>query len=240
LNRVLKSTQVARRAAPAPLVLNPSEVLDELGKAESDVQDVVIRAKQQVEIIIRTAQSEAKALLDQAYADGYRAGVEEAARRSQELLDRLDTAIADEAAERAALVETVEEQLLMLCVEVAEKIIRHEIKTDPRVVARALKSCLRRVRDRDEVTARVNPQEVAFIRTMRDELLASAEGIRGINVVDDRRVSAGGCVVESISGDFDARIETQIDQIRRKLMETFASRFDGGSSRSDAGSDQIP
>lgn len=240
MNKVLKSTQIGRRVASAPLVLNPSQMLDELGKAESDVQDVVIRAKQQVEIIIRTAQSEAKALLDRAYADGYNAGVEEAGRRSQELLDRLEAAIAQEVAERAALVETVEEQVLMLSVEVAEKIIRHEIKTDPRVVARAVKSCLRRVRDRDEVTVRVNPQELAYIRTMRDELLASAEGVRGINVVDDRRVSAGGCIVESMSGDFDARIETQVDQIRRKLMETFAARFDGGSSQSDARSDEIP
>lgn len=240
MNKVLKSTQVGGQVASAPLVLDPGEVLDELGKAESDVQDVVTRAKQQVEIIVRTAQSEAKALLDQAYADGYKAGVDEAARRSSELLDRLETAIAQEAAERAALIETVEEQVLMLCVQVAEKIIRHEIRTDPRVVVRALKSCLRRVRDRDQVTVRVSPQEVAFIRTMRDELLASAEGIRGINVVDDRRVSAGGCIVESISGDLDARIETQVDQIRRKLMETFASTFDGGSSPSDARSDEIP
>lgn len=236
MNRVLKSTYVGGPRSSAPLVLDPNEVLNELGKAESDVQDVVVRAKQHVEIIVRTAQSEAKALLDQAYADGYRAGIEEAGRRSKELLDQLGQAIADEAAEREALVKAIEEQVLMLCVDAAEKVIRHEIRTDPLIVARAVKSCLTRVRDRNELTVRVSPQEVAHIRAMRDELLASAEGIRGVNVVDDRRVSAGGCIVESISGDFDATIETQIDQLRRKLMDTFEHEF----SKSASGPEQIP
>jgi flagellar assembly protein FliH len=236
LNKVLKSTYVGGPRPSAPLVLDPNEVLGELGMAESDVRDVVIRAKQQVEIIVRTAQSEAKALLDQAYADGYQAGIGEAGRRSEELLGQLSQAIADEAAEREALVRAIEEQVLMLCVDGAEKIIRHEIRTDPGIVARAVKSCLRRVRDRNELTVRVSPQEVAHIRAMRDELLASAEGIRGVNVVDDRRVSAGGCVVESMSGDLDARIETQIDQIRRKLMDTFENE----SSKPVSGPEQIP
>ncbi len=199
--------------------------------AESDVQDVVVRAKQQVEIIVRTAQSEARSLLDQAYADGYQAGIEEAGRRSHELLDCIDQAIADEAAEREALVRSVEEQVLMLCMEVAEKIIRHEVKTDPAIVARAVKSCLRRIRDRDEVTVRVSQQDIAHVRAMRDELLASAEGIRGVNVVDDRRVSPGGCVVETASGDLDARIETQIDQLRRKLESMLEVRCSESGAR---------
>jgi len=220
LNRVLKSN-FAGSAGSAPLVLDPNELLKGIGKAESDVQDVVTRAKQQTEIIVNTARADAHALLDTAYQDGYRAGIEEAGRRSEELFQRLEQAIADEAAEREGLVRAIEEQVLMLCVELAEKIIRHEVKTDPRVVARSIKSCLRRVRDRDEVTVRVSPKEVAQIRGMRDELLSSAEGIRGINVVDDRRVSAGGCIVESLSGDFDARIETQVEQLRRKLMDAF-------------------
>jgi flagellar assembly protein FliH len=217
------------------LVLDPNELLTQLGKANAALQDVVARAKQQVEIIIRTAQADAKALLDQAYADGYKAGVEQATRRADGLFERLEDAIAQERAEREELVKTVEEQVLMLCVAAAEKKLRHEIRTDPEIVARLIRLCLRRVRDRDEVTVRVSPQEVEHIKAMREELLSTVEGIRGFNVVDDRRVSAGGCIVESPSGDLDARIEIQIDQLRRKLMDTFEHEF----SKPASGPDQV-
>jgi len=236
LSRVVKPNYSGVPRASVPLVLDPNELLTELGKADAAVQDVVARAKQQVEIIVRTAQADARALLDQSYADGYKAGIEEANRRADGLFERLEQAIAQESAEREELVKTVEEQVLMLCVAAAEKIIRHEIRTDPEIVARLIRLCLRRVRDRDEVTVRVSPQEVAHIKAMRDELLSSAEGIRGVNIVDDRRVSAGGCIVESPSGDLDARIEIQIDQLRRKLMDTFEHEF----NKSASGPDQVP
>jgi flagellar assembly protein FliH len=234
LNRVIKSMLPNRSNSAAPLLLRPDAFLNETG--EVDAQDVVTRAKQQVEIIIRTAQAEARGLRDSAYTEGYSAGVQAAADAGAALLATLEQAIADETEERANLVRSIEEQALMLCVDTAEKVIRHEVRTDPGIVARALKLCLRRVRDRDEVTVRVGPREVAAIREMRDELLGSAEGLRGMSIVDDRRISAGGCIVESSSGDFDARIETQVDQIRRKLMDAFHNEF----SKSDPEPVEIP
>lgn len=234
MSRVIKSTPSYGSSLLEPLILRPDALLNEIG--EVDAQDVVTLAKQQVEIIIRTAQAEARALLDTAYTDGYDAGVRAAAAAGDGLLKTLEQAIADESEERANLVRSIEEQALMLCVDTAEKVIRHEVRTDMGIVARVLKLCLRRVRDRDEVTVRVSPKEVDAIRAMRDELLGSAEGLRGVNIVDDRRVSAGGCIVESPSGDFDARIETQIEQIRKKLMDAFHNEF----SKSDPEPIQIP
>lgn len=225
MSRVIKSQYSDSSTLIAPLLVSPEEYLAEMGGAEAAAADAVARAKQVIQIIIRTAQADAKDILDQAYADGYKAGVEQATKSADALLHRLEAQIADVAEERAAQVRAIEEQVLMLCTESAEKIIRHEIRTDPNVVTRTIRLCLRRVRDRDEVTVRVSPSEVAHTRAMRDELLSSAEGIRGINIVDDRRVSAGGCIVESPSGDLDARIETQIEQLRRKVMDTFANEF---------------
>ena len=200
-----------------------------MSSAESDIQDVVVRAKQQVEMVLNTTRAEARALLDQAYKDGYSAGLQAAARSADEMLQRIEQDIAALELERETLIRSVEEQVLMLSVQAAEKIIKHEVKTDPQVVARTIRLCLRRVRDRDEVTVRVSPSEVAAVRAMRDELVGSAEGICGLNIVDDRRVSAGGCVAEVSSGDLDARIETQIEQLRRKLMDTFASEHSKSS-----------
>jgi flagellar assembly protein FliH len=111
--------------------------------------------------------------------------------------------------------------LLKLCVESVEKIVRHEIRTDPKVVLRVIKACLRRVTESDEVRVRVNPSELAAVRAQRDELLQIAEGVRAINIMDDRRVSPGGCTVETATGDFDATVETQMEKIERKLVETF-------------------
>ncbi len=229
MNKVLKSVFADSSILAKPLVIDPNMQIYGSDRAECNAKDIVTRAKRQAETALSNARDNARSVLAQAYADGYQAGIDQAATQSEEMLKKLEQAINDESAEREALVEVLEEQALMLCIEVAEKIIRHEIKTDPSVVARAIKSCLRRIRDRDEVTVRVNPSEVAHIRAMREELIASSDGVRGVNVIDDRRVSAGGCIVECLSGDYDAKIETQIDLLRRKLTDMFNNEYSKSS-----------
>lgn len=202
-------------------------------------EDVLARARQEADVIIRTAHAEAEAIHDNACARGRRegleAGVREAAQAADDLIRRLEADLTAVEADRDALADAIEPQALKLCMEAVEKIVRHEARTDTRVVLRVIRSCLRRVKDSSEVYLRVNPEEIAEVRAQRDELLGLAEGVRTINIVDDRRVSRGGCIVESPSGDFDARIETQLDRLDDKLMET----LENDRQQTCPGSDQI-
>ena len=199
----------------------PKEFMRQLRTDGRFGNDALAKARSKGEIIVQTAQSEAQSVRDQAYEQGYAAGMASAAEQARELIERLENDISEVDAERAELVDSAESDVLKLCVDVAEKLVRREIKTDPRLVLRTIKSCLRRVKDRNEVCVRVSPQELEQVKAHREELLAATEGVRGLSIVDDRRVSPGGCVVETPSGDMDARIETQTEQMRRKLMETF-------------------
>ena len=226
MNKVIKSSPV-NRFYESPIIISPDSIAQEVSEPGPD--DIISKTRQQCEIIVNTAHAEVRSLAEKAYAEGYEAGLSIAVQKADSLLEALQQAIDEETAEREALVRSIEQQALMLCVDTAEKVIRHEIRTDKQIVTRVLKMCLRRVKDRNEVTVRVNPAEVEGMRAMRDELLSSAENLRELNIVDDRRISAGGCIVESPSGDFDARIETQIDQIRRKLMDAFSNEFSQSS-----------
>ncbi len=224
MNKIIKSTPALWFDSQPFLLTHDARTLHG-GEEKVDPDDVVTAAKQKCEIIIRTAHSEAQAVRDAAYADGFETGARDAAQKAESLIEKLRQTIEDQNIERENLIRSIEEEALMLCVDVAEKIIRHEVRTDPEIVSRVLKMCLRRLKHRGEVTVRANPSEVERLRAIRDELLNSAESLRELNIVEDRRVAAGGCVVESPSGDFDARIETQIEQIRRKLMDAFNNEF---------------
>ena len=221
MNRVIKSSRMSSLSGDAPIVATPAELTRELRSDDDAARNALTKGEQQAKIIVATARAEAQSIHDQAYDEGYKAGLAEAAQVTHDLIQTLERDIAEVAAERAALVDSVELDVLKLCVEAVEKLTRHEVKTDPRTVLRMIKSCLRRVKDRDEVHVRVSPQEVEQVKAHREELLGVTEGLRGLGIVEDRRVSPGGCVIETSSGNIDARIETQVQQVDRKLMETF-------------------
>jgi flagellar biosynthesis/type III secretory pathway protein FliH len=197
--------------------ISPSRRILTLEEQENMILE---KAKTQAEIIVKSAKSEAEGILEKAKADGYLAGFENAASEAKALIERLQSNIDQIAEDRVSAMAALESEIVKLCIEISEKVIRHEIKTSPEVIIRVIKSCLRRVKDSTEVYIRVNPAEIENVRAKREELLSVAEGLRSLNIVDDRRVSNGGCVIESDSGDFDARIETQTEKLKKKIMES--------------------
>lgn len=196
-----------------------------LDRDDPDSPEALARAR--AEEIVRAAEREAEAIRQRAYDEGLRAKAANCARALDELVDRLESEIAMVVSRRDALAREMEPQALKLCVEAVEKILRHEIRTDPRVVERTVKACLRRVKDSAQVTVRVSPREMDHVRAVREELLAVAEGVSSVEIVEDRRIESGGCVVETDSGHLDARIETQLNTLRDKLTETLENDCGG-------------
>lgn len=224
MNRIIKSDN-SNLLRDVSITSSANELLRELRSDDEAARGIIGKAQQQADIIVRTARAEAESIHQAARAEGCEAGLADGNQAAKELTARLETQLAELARERAALADSVEQEVLKLCVEAVEKIIRHEIKSDPRVVLRVIHACMRRVRDRGSVAVRVNPAEVELVKSHREELLAAADGLDNFTITDDRRITHGGCVVEASSGDIDARVETQINQIDRKLRET---NLDGG------------
>jgi len=59
---------------------------------------------------------------------------------------------------------------------------------------------------------------VEEIRGHRDEYTSSVEGIESLEIVADRRVSPGGCVVETNTGNVVADLDAQLEEIKENLI----------------------
>lgn len=229
MNSIIKTGSHIRSFSDGAMDVKPVDLISLAPRlagafdVESDpalCDDPALRAQLEARAAVRAAHEEAESIRKQAHDEGYRRGMEQAILTASELVGRLESDLEAVAQDRAEVLGAVEPHVLKLCLEIVEKIVRHEAKTDPRIVIRAIKSCLRRIKDSDLVCVRVSPSEVEEVKALLDDLAGLAQGVRQISVVEDRRISPGGCVVESAAGDFDARIESQLSRIDDKLRET--------------------
>ncbi len=151
----------------------------------------------------------ARAAREKGLAEGMRLA-EEAYR---EKLSRLETMLASVQRERAEFFDRIEPELVRLSVTIAEKVISQELAVRPDVVVDIVRGAMKRLRDREQVRISVNPGDLEQVRGARDDLISAVDGVRKLEIVEDRRVSPGGCVIESPNGTLDARIETQLNEI---------------------------
>ncbi len=156
-------------------------------------------------------------------------GVQEGRRQVEEVMGcRRSRAVADAVERITALRERIlyesEEDLLRLCMMVARIVIHREISLDRQIVANIVSAAVSAVSERDEIVIRLNPIDYQVMTENKHYCLLGADQKR-ITLKSDKTVPSGGCMVDTTMGAIDARIETQLDEICRSLLDSRGASF---------------
>ena len=85
-------------------------------------------------------------------------------------------------------------------------------------IAAVVREAVRRVRDRSRLIVRVSPADFDVVRQNRDKILEGLDAAQ-VEIAADDRVELGGCLLETPSGNLDGRLEVQLANLRRTLLE---------------------
>ncbi|MCG0278394.1 MAG: hypothetical protein L5656_07660 [Thermanaeromonas sp.] len=205
------------------------------GPGESSDQEaelVLDGARKEATRLLEEARQEAETLKQQGWEEGYRAGKEEGYRRGLEeakaegeALRREGEKIREEARvvlkeAKEAYNETIkraEEKILELAIEIASEIIGREVELNKEIILDIARRAIERVAEGQAYTIYASPEEAAFLRQHREELLKEAPLNARLQVIADPGVRPGGCRVETENGFVDATVDTQLEEIRRLL-----------------------
>ena len=188
-------------------------------QAADEAREMVHDAFNQADQIREEARQEG---WQEGYSAGHAVALEDAARRFQIECENLTADLqlfvdrVDE--ERRRIWREAEPQIMAFVLEIARKVVKDEAKVNRDVILSVVRNSLRRVVDTENIRIRVNMDDLDTVRSSRDELTSLVDGIRHIEIVDDRRVNPGGCVVETGSGTIDAKMDTQLDEVTNALQ----------------------
>lgn len=164
--------------------------------------------------------------LAQAEAEARRRGYEEGRREARQEMEAAARALLaclqalEE--ERAGLASSLERQAAELAVVLAEKIVGEALALDPSRVVAVVGAALRRVAADDRVVVAVHPADLETVRAAEPELARQLATHSRLEVVPDRRVDRGGCVVSTTVGEIDARVGEQLARAREVIGEALA------------------
>jgi len=176
---------------------------------------------------------------DEGYRQGWDAGIEEGRRVAQidyetrlseerqrsiiKALVQLETLMGSIKKEFTHLQSQSEEILMRFALGIAELVIKRQVRIDSTIVLAQIKEALRRVVGVEHIKVRVHPSDEAMVREQRASIMAHSDALRDIVIEGDEKVEPGGCILESDSGNVDARLSTQLKKIESTLLESQAA-----------------
>ena len=164
-----------------------------------------------------------EAIREQAYEEGFAAGIERAESQLEGPASALASAAAQLSAVRADAAASVEADAVDLALRIAEQAVGAAIAADPELVVEAVRGALRRLVERDRVLILVNPDDLELVRDHVGRLVGELGGIEHCEVQAERRVRPGGAIVRTSEGEVDATLETKLARAREVLEHELAN-----------------
>lgn len=211
----------------------------------ADVRDeaarVLAQAGAEASGLLAQARSEAAEIAQEAVADAARAGTEARARGEAEgraageaqaqaaFQERLERDLAGARAALAGIGNALKEVpdrvaraaeagTVALAVEIAEAVVKREVRLDPALVSGNVRAALSALATGSHISLRIHPEDKALLEGCLPQILEDLATLGPVTLLADPLVRRGGCLASAEGTGADATLEGQIAQIRKALL----------------------
>ncbi|WP_040948670.1 FliH/SctL family protein [Gorillibacterium massiliense] len=199
-------------------------------RAADEANQIKLEAQQEIETWWVERRSTDEAETGMARESGYQAGYQEGTLQAEQMVRNEYAQMINEARGvlehsyqlKRQIIAEAEPFLIELSTAIAEKIIQHQLTVNPEWVVDLAGSVLGRRREKGTITLCVAPVHFSYFQEMREELRMSLDSQAELDIVPDSSVSDHGCIIRSVYGSIDARIDTQLKEIKAALLDLTA------------------
>jgi flagellar assembly protein FliH len=155
-----------------------------------------------------------------AFQEGLAQGREDAAAEVRNATDRLARTLQDLAQVKKKIRGEAEQEVVKLSLAIARRILYRELSTDPESIQGIVVAALQKLQNREINRVRVYPAGAAAVRAALERI-----GVSGApEVVPDASLASGALLFETVLGELDASVETQLQEIQRGFADRLNAR----------------
>lgn len=195
-------------------------------EASEEAQRLLAEAEQQIEAWWQERRLQDEDLSETLKLEGFNRGYAEgAAKAEEEMKELLEKATAEassllQLAHRAKedLIQEAEPFLVELACSIAEKVLDRQLTVEPAYTIELIRKNLARKREKGIISLCVAPEHFEFVYAAREELALAIDSQAELQILPDATVKDRGCVIRSSFGSVDARIDTQLAEIKKELV----------------------
>ncbi len=169
----------------------------------------------------RTSPQQLEDIEKQSFEQAYQASIDEILAERKDIVDRAGSVVARQKAAWQSMQQSLEHKVSRAvagaALELARIMIRRAVESNPELVRNVVSRALEMVVAKSDIVIKTNPQDWQVVKEAVETRQMDAGSHDRIEVESDGSIERGGCIIETEYGIIDARINSQIEVIRRAL-----------------------
>lgn len=150
----------------------------------------------------------------QAYQEGFAAGMKDGRAESQVLAHRLQAMMLALNRSMSQFEEAMAQEIMDLALDIARQMVRSSLQADPSLVLAVVREAIESLPQINQnPTLALHPQDAQLVRDMLDQEFQSQMW----RIVEDPHIERGGCKIETAASEIDANMEDRWKRIVNAL-----------------------
>lgn len=212
--------------------------IDDMKESES-YNEIIDRAKEEAETIIKEAEREAvklievaqvegdklkKSIEDEARAEGFKKGYEEAKRQYENLIEEAELIKKNAEEEYRELLNGVEKDAVNVILDIAKKVIGEEVSLNKENILQVLRKGFEKCSNKEDIIIKVASIDHDFVVNNREKILSLTEGIGKLDIKKDPSLNAGDVIIETPYGTVNAGVSTKLKKIEDAFIKLIGKK----------------
>ncbi|MNW30494.1 flagellar assembly protein H [compost metagenome] len=214
---------------------------EQVRAASEEAEQLLADARAQIEAWWNERRQQDEHLIEAVKSEGFSQGFEEGKTEAQntlqskieEMMSEASSVLQQAYTEKERIIQEAEPFLVELSCAIAEKVIDKQLDLEPEYTIELIKKSLSRKREQGVLTLCIAPSNFAFVQAAREELSLVIDSQAELQILPDPSVQDKGCVIRSSFGSVDARIDTQLVEIKKALLRITQQTEERGLSNDD-------
>lgn len=191
--------------------------------ARAAAQTTLAAAQAEAEAIRQEARTQAEAEKNKVFAEAQQQGYSEGFAKAQAEAEAIRREY-KEKEEQLDLyyqqqIEELEPQMVDTISAIYEHILHVDFQSYREILGHLISDTLRKMEGGHDFMVHVSKEDYPYISMQKKEILAGAVAANcNVEVVEDLSLAKNQCLIETDSGIYDCGLETQLDELKRKLM----------------------
>ena len=227
--KVFKQDVIDDELVPTPILFD-EKAQSIIANAQREAEEIILGARQEAELIrqqldeqIQTFEMDKQRIAAEAHESGFAAGLEEGREKGymqyHEVIQSARAVVDSAKKDYRTHVESSEREILEIGIKVAQKILGKTMEENEEDFLNIVRRALKEARENQEVQLHVHPIHYDFLLTNKEELKMLFPKEVDLFIYPDDELAESSCIIESINGRIDASIDSQLEEIKRKLIE---------------------
>jgi len=168
------------------------------------------------------AEQHAQRLAEEASTQGFQAGFDQGQLQAEEEFRQkrleMNELIQSAYEEKEKIIQQSESFLLSLSVNIAEKVIKEELRQHDNQLLNVVKQALKHIEESEDVVMQVSPEDYPIILPFLEELQTYVKADSELKLIPVANLAKGGCMIQTANGSYDVTVDSQLQEIKKQLL----------------------